>query len=352
MTRIILNENTCLFEDVQGHKIKLFDINYLKNHSSFALYNFNSAGCLVPRFLELFKGLLKEIKLIDPTITADKKTELEITISLIIKQLFQQPLAYRVLEVGCDQGTLSYFIAKLLAIFDKGNQLLCLTNKMINAPGSQWLAKVSLLSNSANLSLLTTSYDISWFDQPVYDLIIINGNVGFSHSDRVLKSCLAALKKGGSLICLTANDSFLAESFSLVFSKIKTYRITKNLKVLTTTPVEQDYQLILANEPQVKLVKAKKLLCKTVAYIENNLANDSDESLKESIERLTQTEQAINAAQNAFKLPEIKNQVNKLKEVLVDCYVGNYQIHQEIQACYVQTFQDLKQIIAVSPEFN
>ncbi|WP_281165265.1 hypothetical protein [Liquorilactobacillus sicerae] len=352
MTEISFNGNACIFEDNEGRKSKIFDISYLKNRSSFSIYNFNSSGQLVPEFPQFFKNVLEEIDVIEPKITNYKKLELIITISLIIKQFFYQPLDYRILEVGCDHGTLSYFVAKVLSAFDDKSQLLCLTDQIVNTTQDEWLSKISLLKNTENISRLTTSYDVSWLDQPVYDLIIINGNVDFQHSDRVMKSCLAALKKGGSLICLPANDSFLAESFRLGFSKVKAYNIAKNSKVLTTTPVKQDYELTLANDPQVKFTKAKELLISTVAYLENNLDSNANESLKKSIDRLIQTEKAINACQNAFKQPEIKNKVNILKEVLVNCYVGNYQNCEQSKRCCIKAFQALKQVVSESSEFN
>lgn len=117
---------------------------------------------------------------------------------LLISALIPTSLPVKVVELGCTNGILSYYLASVLGRFHPDSSLCCVSDVIGNSSENQWLDKITLATQVPKLSMLASDYDDTQLAGNHFDIVLINGTVNFQYPEAVIKEAERLAKKGGA----------------------------------------------------------------------------------------------------------------------------------------------------------
>jgi predicted O-methyltransferase YrrM len=152
---------------------------------------------------------------------------LEVT-GKLMKCLCQKHRPYNILELGAEQGLLSYFLAYVARAFNKENMLHCVSNNLLSDEWLLFLQEYGEAAENLNLHIMLPQ-NLS-LQENYFDFCIINGSENFSNSDAVLNNAIRLLATDGALVFIPQDGNVIEQKITLK-EKQTAYRQTEEASI-------------------------------------------------------------------------------------------------------------------------
>lgn len=248
---------------------------------------------------------------------------------LLIRHLIATSMPLKVLEIGCQDGEISYQFATILGEFHKDSTFYCMSDQM----EIEWLKRMGEVKVLPHLSFLATDYEEALLEKEAFDTILINGAIQLNEPYQVIERALSLLKEEGSLIVMGQETPFLESSFQLFFKKREEYRFSPTKAVLLGKKKNLDWQ----KKTEEGLEKKSQLIQKIKAELERKPLDDKGWNLliKEADHMIDQGMEERNLDQ--------KEQWLFIKEQMLDYLLyGESQERQECKETLKNYLKDLE----------
>ncbi|MCL2100102.1 MAG: class I SAM-dependent methyltransferase [Fibromonadales bacterium] len=206
-------------------------------------------------------------------------------IGKLVKMLIQKHRPYNILELGAEQGLLSYFLTYIASEFNEENMVHCVSNTLLN---QGWLLFLQEYGNAADsLNLHITSPQTLSLQENYFDFCVMNNSENFPNSGDVLNNAIRLLAPGGLLVFVSADGKVIEQKISLEEKQAAQQTQTK----------------------ETNIALAQQQIEKQLA----NLKNLSKEELRQLIKDLSCLEK-LAIKYFATEDIDLKNKLNKAKE--------------------------------------
>lgn len=231
MPSISTNKNGIFWKDeITGNKETLLDYQSEFANSGFPFTNNTSASHktlqkIMWKYFQKCKDLMEEDYVL--------KTYLMLTI--VTKHVLRCAKPPVLLEYGCGDGALSYFLASVLGDLQEQSRLFCL-NDIIDPC---WLDRIGQVKHTPDINYLASNYRHTGLQQDFFDIVVINGTTYFKDPDATLREAIRLLRPDGLLICYSENNPLIESIFQLYFDCRKQYVL--NYTSMIQTSNKSDY---------------------------------------------------------------------------------------------------------------
>ncbi len=328
MSLIKFENNQFVFIDDNDNKIELFNaVDPLSNNSHLPSHEVLDDGKTVyPLFDDMISYIDEFDKINEDVMGGLLKQTVILSIFLVTRELLKKQRDLKVLEIGCDKGVLSYYLAKVLSRFNANNRLVCVTDSMGNECDNYWFDKILLSGAGDIVSLVTTEYNNAILPNDYFDIVIINGSVQFAEPAAVIRNAVNSVKNTGLLVCLSERQYLLTSCLQIAVGKSTVYNQDEASTILSKTIDEKDklYAYKQTNEFILSDYKEKIVdaLVPLKAMIKNlnkpqYLTADNDAEIDEKIKLIAQAENDILTIYSKLSSLDIKFNINELKDALI-----------------------------------
>ncbi|MDR1813187.1 MAG: hypothetical protein LBQ87_10215 [Candidatus Fibromonas sp.] len=132
---------------------------------------------------------------------------LEVT-GKLVKCLCQKHRPYNILELGAEQGLLSYFLTYTARNFNMENMVHCVSEKVLN---NEWLMLLLECGDAMeNLNLHLTPPQTSSLQENYFDFCVLNGS-----ENEVLNNAIRVLAVGGTLVFIAQDGKIIEQKITL-----------------------------------------------------------------------------------------------------------------------------------------
>ena len=233
-----IDSNGCLvFEDFQSTKKIMSFSDFYSNLGNIPLQMFTDVP--IPTVGDIIIGLPADYDNIAET--RERVLDL-IDIMLVVAFLFKQSMKkykpLRVLEIGGQQGFLSYFLLKNARLAHKESKLYCLSEDLYD---SSFLSIMEMLRDDiAGLSLITTNTSTDLIRDSYFDFVVINGAEVAQDPEQLVEQAIRMTAPGGSLLLLTEGQVPLGKCFKTRLGSAERYHLTANNTLFVKSITEAD----------------------------------------------------------------------------------------------------------------
>lgn len=231
MGKIEIENDKFLYTDHNDCEILLDCRNFMENKSKIPMHSFAPEALTIPKLV--LECLNQHEALCNGQEEADNGYETLILNLLLVSELIKKAFPMKVLEIGCNSGIVSYYLAILLGIFDRENTLCCVSDTIGNTSGNQWLDRISLVNYPPRLAMEAADYDNTMLESESFDIAFINGSVHFEEPYHVIKEAERLVKSGGRIVCYACNSPLLENGFRVRFSERKEYSLKPDVCILS-----------------------------------------------------------------------------------------------------------------------
>jgi predicted O-methyltransferase YrrM len=185
-----------------------------------------------------------------------------------IKMCVQCHKPYKILELGAEQGLLSYFLTFVAREFNEKNMMHCVSGNLLS---QEWFLLLHGYGNAAeNLNLYITDSQTQALQENYFDFCVINNSEKFPNTDKILNNAIRLLKIGGILLFVSADGKVIEQKISPE-QKQAAYRQTEE----ANTGLQKDEMKILLQNMEKRFAEIEKftkeelcLIVKDLAYLE------------------------------------------------------------------------------------
>jgi SAM-dependent methyltransferase len=183
------------------------EINYMENLSNIPtdgkIYGFTSIKSILENTEKKYAELSKIPK------TPQSLNSILEVICRLIQMFMQKHKPYKILELGAEQGLLSYFLTSVAKEFHKENAVHCVSTNALN---QEWLSLLLEYGDSAeNLHLHITDATTGSLQENYFDFCVLN-NV---NSNEVLNNAVRVLVPNGILLFLSQDGKVIEQKITL-----------------------------------------------------------------------------------------------------------------------------------------
>lgn len=165
-----------------------------------------------------------------------------LTACFLIKQSMSRYKPRNILEIGCKNGSLSYFITKTALAIQPDSRVFCLSEVFC---GQVFMKILSELGDvAANLSLLTTGQEAEILRDNYFDFVVINGGEFMKNPADVIANAVRVAQTGGVLLCLTQGQHLLHNCFAACVDGYGEYFIADDSSVLVKVIDNKDKEAL------------------------------------------------------------------------------------------------------------
>jgi ubiquinone/menaquinone biosynthesis C-methylase UbiE len=198
----------------------------------------------------------------------------------LIKCLCKKHRPYNILELGAEQGLLSYFLTYVATSFNEENMVHCVSGNLLN---QEWMQFLQQYENTAeNLNLYVTQPQTLSLQEDYFDFCVINSSEDFSNPDEVLKNAIRVLAAGSTLVFISQDGKIVEQKIALK-EKQAAYAQSAEARI----NLQQGEMQTLAKHAETQIAKigelTKEELCqliKDLTYLERLAARLLDIDLK------------------------------------------------------------------------
>lgn len=297
----------------------------LNNYSSLPVYE-TDGGKKYPMF-DVLTSIFGDFDRVNEGVAQGlDKTEVQLCVLLITKALLKKHRDFKVLEIGCDNGALSFSLARLLKAFNPKNQLICVTDAMSMNRNDRWHDKIFLSGAEEIVSLVTTPYESTLFPRDYFDIVILNGSAAFEDPGKVIYNAVNFIKNNGLLIALPASQYLLSSCFQVIAENCDEFYLNSVSSVLVKTINKKDKYLAYKRTEDYKVSLLKQDIVSTFVslkkFIENlgetaYLDGNHDLAIDEQIRMVMRAENDVLTIFSHLDSLDIKFNINELKESLI-----------------------------------
>lgn len=252
----------------------------------------------------------------NPSAPAIDDLSLILTIAFCFKQSLTGYKARHILEIGCRQGLLSYFLAKTAGLTHRENKVYCLSE----VPPAEAFHRIifGLGYMGANLSLLTTDKDFAVLRDDSFAFTVVNGRQWTGEPAAVVRNALRVTKKGGYLLCLTQRQALLYSRYAAKINDYEEYPVSADGSVVLVKAIDDKDKGsfgLCRNDKQKERFAELGLLVRPA--LDNPRALLASE-VRETISLLSEMEDIALEMIDFIDDRDVKNQLNYIKETLLD----------------------------------
>lgn len=354
MSKLYFSSERIVFKDCFNSETVLLNLTPLENHSNVPTYLKKSDGRDEAVFKEWICSLASKFDRVNQNVPEGlDKMSVVIPTVLLIKKLLQKQRNYKVIEIGCDKGVLSYYLAEVLKHFNSNNQLVCLTDIQKDSDSDLWLDKISVSGAGDIVSRITAEYQNSFIQKDYFDAAFINGTVNYENPLPVIFNAINSLKKGGLLICIPGKQYFLSDIFQTVVDDPVEYAIENTTSVFAKIIGEKEKLKSYRQTREYKDAEIKKDAVKILSGLEDAVQKLGTPGytydLDQSIKQIGQAENDIFDIYSRINNLGIKFELNEFKEAMITYRVADTDAERKADAqqcrkkyrAVMQTIQNL-----------
>lgn len=226
------------FENCFGVKTDIFNANYYLDNKSRVLKHTSDECETIPSFII---KLNRKHEKIFPDDNQKYGDTLDYVLMdfILAKELSGKSSPFRVCEIGCDTGVLSYHLTEMIGRFNGASQLCLATDTIDNDGNNFFLDAISLAEYQPELSMFVGDYDKTNQQSNSFDIVVINGTINFLNPYNVIKEAERILKKDGIIICFSCHNHLLDSTFKLIFSEREEYNVLPD-EIITVVRVNDE----------------------------------------------------------------------------------------------------------------
>ena len=219
MTNLRINAQGIFWEDGQGAACLVDFQNYLANKSGLTIQHMPDRS--IPSLPQLFLSFFQDIKQRFPENDLLALSYM-LTVALAIPKLSSRSRPMQVLELGCGQGILSFYLAQLMGAMNPDSTLCCVSDAL----EPDWEPLIAQVERPCKLSYLATDYDSISLSPDFFDLVIVNSSNLPGDARMILSQAVRLCRKDAQIICMAQNDPLYESIFQLYFSQRNCYALT------------------------------------------------------------------------------------------------------------------------------
>lgn len=322
-----VKNNQIVFVDCNGFENVLFTYDRFRNHSSVPLYEI-AGDTQEPLLMNQLNTFINDFDRINENVPEGlSKETITLCVFLITAELLKKHRNYNVLEIGCDNGVLSCYLAGILKYFNTNNRLICMTDYLDSECRKNWLEKIMLADAADIVSVVTAEYSSDFFKKGYFDIVIINGSVQFDEPAVMINNAVNSAKNNGIIICLPENQYLLNSCFQAVLNNCTEYNQDEKWSVLFKRIDEQDKKNAYECSDEFKLSTVKNEISEILSSIENTveslfmpdyLQGVNNALVDDAIKKVARAEDDVLNIYSQLNGMNIKFAINELKEALID----------------------------------
>lgn len=205
---------------------------FLHNYSCISLARFNDNQKLVlPEILQQNDMLFEKINRDTDQIKYFGQFQL-MTYS-IAQYFIHHSGSIRIAEIGCEKGSLSAYIANMIAYFDSKADYVCVARSIGNESGSGWLDRIAQIDQvPERLSFLAAEYNHTPLADNYFHCTVINGTVPIPDPMGTIREASRITAESGRIFCISDNQFLLEDTFRLLFAERKVWQSNDNIEIL------------------------------------------------------------------------------------------------------------------------
>ena len=154
---------------------------------------------------------------------------------VLASHLLNAEKSVKVVELGCENGKLSFHLAQLLGKIDPDSLLCLVVQEISNDYRIACLDTIAAAECSPEVSLVVSEYHDTHLADHYFDAVVINGSINFDDPAAVILEAERMVKLGGAIVCVCDNAHLLVSTFKLFFPEYREYMLTHNQIVLEAT---------------------------------------------------------------------------------------------------------------------
>lgn len=328
MGKIDIISNQFVYKDDKNHEEILIDFfNLLGNHSNVPFHGISSDGKTFDVLFDYLCTFIDEFDDVNKNVIGGLNIQtIILSILLTTKELLKKHRNFRILEIGCNKGVLSYYLCKLLKRFNVNNRLICISDSMGAGCENTWFEKIILTDAAEIVTLVTTEYNNDFFPNDYFDVVIINGSVRFAEPTEIISNAANFTKNAGLLLCLSENQYLLNSCFQVAVDHCTEYVLNGTATVFSKTIDKVDKEVFYKLTDEYKISNYKTNIRKNLLLIKTTVENlgsidylnaENDAEIDTQIKLIMQAENYVLAVYSELNSINVKFEVNELKEAMI-----------------------------------
>lgn len=311
MSSIIFNHLGIFYQESENNtgRMILNFTNYLENKSRVSLHRLEGQShCILP---EIMNKYLQECKKIDSPCYEDCQLDIFLIFTLVTNQLLHTSKPIRLLEYGCNDGTLSYFLTSIMGIFNEKSRIYCLSDII----DPYWLDRIGQVEQLPDVSHIASNYGDTGLQTASFDIVVVNGTTIFENPSKVIDESINLLKDNGVLICYSKESPLLESIFQLHFEKREQFLITHNHMVQVAN--KKDCTWIQQPTADVVLAGINALVLEAQQWLSEGTFIEDGDKISKKLSNGIDDAILIDDRQQKQILIDLREQVlNKLLEII------------------------------------
>lgn len=359
MSNFNIVNNKVIFMDLQNKETVLLNITPLENHSNVPTCQVKKDGSIdFEVFTRWLSSLFLEFDAVNQNVSGGlNENSVYLMVIFVIKQLMEKHRDYKVLEIGCDNGVLSYYLAIVLKHFNPHNQLVCLTDVQQDSSEDLWLDRIAKSNAGDIVSRFTTDYTNAFLEKDFFDIVIINGSVSYEDPKAVVFNAINYLRNGGLLICSPNGQYYLSDFFEASVDQYSEYKYDDVTSVFTKTIGQKEKTIVYRQTDEYKYLECKKDIVGILAGIDKEIqefgTSKSSCNLDDAIRQIARAEDDILVIYSSLNSLNIKFEISELKEAMINYRLADSLKEQEANAeLCKKKYQTVIQTIRNSGDFE
>ena len=147
---------------------------------------------------------------------------------------FREPA--RVVEIGCQNGILSYHLGTILGAFNNSSVLYCMNNTIGGGSEDLWIDLVGQIKEEdlPDVRFAACDYEQTFFQEETFDAVVIGAYQSLENPEKVLPEMKRIVKPGGVVFCfLDPSDWLLYDMFYWTFPESIDYSVGRRRILLS-----------------------------------------------------------------------------------------------------------------------
>ena len=131
----------------------------------------------------------------------------------------------KILEIGCQNGVLSYHLASMLGKLHPESLLYGISDTIGNESENLWLDYICRIESLPQLAFAAVDYDNTNLRDEHFDVVIINGSEYIENPKQVIEEAVRVTKSEGKIVCFAQEQPLLENMFQLFLNNVEKYTL-------------------------------------------------------------------------------------------------------------------------------
>lgn len=222
MNNFVYENRQFVYIEPSTRKVLLDCNRFMENKSRVPLHSVADKHTIPDIILGLMEEYQETVNTTEEAILGFYYTMIDV---LMVSEHIKSSSPKKVLELGCQNGVLSYHLATLLGKLHPNSLLYSVTNTIGNESENLWLNYISQVEELPKLGFAAADYEETHLKDEYFDVVILNGSVPMEQPRQVVEEAIRMTKPGGKIICLAWKQPLLEASFQMLLPEGQKYTI-------------------------------------------------------------------------------------------------------------------------------